>query len=339
MQHYIEAELGVKPDIINGDTSASASHTASRQKRIKAFQALHGFGVLILSPVAVGFGVNIQAANHVVHYTRTWNPAKEDQATDRAYRIGQRKDVYVYYPVVCAEDFMTFDVKLDLLLAYKRGLAEDMLNGSGDVRPGDFNLADVVPAADAKDIDERVSLDMALRMGWQHFECLAGVLWTKRGYNCYRTPGSNDNGVDVVALAADKGQLVQAKTSGTDGAALNWDAVKEVVGGEAFYKRRHPSVDFDKVCITNQFFNRQAQENAALNSVELLDQTHLAGLLEVPPISRTLFHSRRSPRCQPPSRRTRRRFVNRWSSWFAQVAASAIWPASSAATPAASTPG
>ena len=121
---------------------------------------------------------------------------------------------------------------------------------------------------------------MALRMGWQHFECLAGVLWTKRGYDCYRTPGSNDNGVDVVALAAGKGQLVQAKTSGTDGAALNWDAVKEVVGGEAFYKRRHPSVDFDKVCITNQFFNRQAQENAALNSVELLDQTHLAGLLE-----------------------------------------------------------
>lgn len=280
LQHYIEAELGFKPDIINGDTSASASHTASRQKRIKAFQALNGFGVLILSPVAVGFGVNIQAANHVVHYTRTWNPAKEDQATDRAYRIGQKKDVYVYYPVVYAEDFMTFDVKLDLLLAYKRGLAEDMLNGSGDVSPGDFNLVDVVPAADAKDIDERVSLDMALRMGWQHFECLAGVLWTKRGYDCYRTPGSNDNGVDVVALAAGKGQLVQAKTSGTDGAALNWDAVKEVVAGEAFYRRRHPAVDFEKVCITNQFFNRQAHENAALNAVELLDQTHLAGLLE-----------------------------------------------------------
>ena len=279
LQYYIEAELGFRPDIINGDTSASASHTESRQKRIKAFQARSSFGVLILSPVAVGFGVNIQAANHVVHYTRTWNPAKEDQATDRAYRIGQKKDVYVYYPVVCADDFMTFDVKLDLLLAYKRELAEDMLNGAGDVNPGDFNLADVIPTADAKDIDERVGLDMALRMGWQHFECLATVLWTKRGYDCYRTPGSNDNGVDVVALAAGKGQLVQVKTSRTDGAELNWDAVKEVVGGEAFYRRRHPSVDFDKVCITNQFFNRQAQENAALNSVELLNQTHLAGLL------------------------------------------------------------
>lgn len=167
LQHYIGAEFDYKPDIINGDTNASTRHIDSRQKRIKAFQAANGFGVLILSPVAVGFGVNIQAANHVVHYTRTWNPAKEDQATDRAYRIGQKKDVYVYYPIVQAEDFTTFDVKLDQLLAYKRGLAEDMLNGAGDVNPSDFNLLDVVPGADKEGIDERINLDMALRMGWQ----------------------------------------------------------------------------------------------------------------------------------------------------------------------------
>ena len=285
LQHYIEADCGFKADIINGDTSASASAIDSRQKRIKKFQGLAGFGVLILSPVAVGFGVNIQAANHVVHYTRTWNPAKEDQATDRAYRIGQKKDVYVYYPVVFAEDFTTFDVKLDHLLTYKRTLADDMLNGSGDVNPGDFNIVDVVPPSDSGDIDEPVTLDMALRMSWQHFECLAGVLWTKRGYACYRTPGSGDNGVDVVALAAGRGQLIQTKTSGTDGKTVNWDAVKEVVAGEAFYRRRHPGVAFEKVCLTNQFFNRQAHENAGLNSVEMLDQTHLAGLLERHPVT------------------------------------------------------
>src|SRR5690606_11627994 len=107
---------------INGDTEAAASAANSRQKRIKRFQEAPGFGVLILSPVAVGFGVNIQAANHVVHFSRTWNPAKEDQATDRAYRIGQSKPVYVYYPVLRAGDFTTFDVKLDLLLEKKRSL-------------------------------------------------------------------------------------------------------------------------------------------------------------------------------------------------------------------------
>ena len=94
--------------------------------------------LIILSPLAVGFGVNIQAANHVVHYTRTWNPAKEDQATDRAYRIGQTKDVYVYYPVITA-DFITFDMKLDRLLDWKRNLSDDMLNGCGDLLGSDFN--------------------------------------------------------------------------------------------------------------------------------------------------------------------------------------------------------
>lgn len=280
LQHYVETEFGVRPGIINGDTSASSSHVASRQKQINTFQEKPGFGVIILSPGAVGFGINIQAANHVVHYTRTWNPAKEDQATDRAYRIGQLKSVHVYHPVVTAEDFTTFDVKLDQLLTIKRELARDMLNGAGDVTPGDFNIADVVPEADAKDIDERVTLEVALRMGWQHFECLVAVLWSKQGYDCYRTPGTNDNGVDIVALSGRKGQLVQAKTSGTDGAMLGWEAVKDVVTGEAFYQRRHPDIDFEKVCITNQFFNRQAKENAGLNSVKLLDQSDLSIMLE-----------------------------------------------------------
>lgn len=280
LQHYVEVEFGVRSDIINGDTSASASHTQSRQKRIKAFQDKPGFGVIILSPVAVGFGVNIQKANHVIHYTRTWNPAKEDQATDRAYRIGQEKPVYVYYPVVSAHDFTTFDVKLDQLLTYKRKLAEDMLNGAGDIGPGEFSLADVVSDADAIDIDERVSLDTALRMSGQHFECLVGVLWSKLDYDCYRTPSTKDYGVDVVALQGERGKLIQAKTCGTDGTRLGWDAVKEVVAGEAFYKRRHPEIRFEKICITNQFFNSHAVENAALNGVELHDQTDLASLLE-----------------------------------------------------------
>lgn len=140
LQHYIKLVFKYEAVIINGDTSASAKHTDSRQKRIRAFQEAQGFGVLILSPVAVGFGVNIQAANHVIHYTRTWNPAKEDQATDRAYRIGQTKDVYVYYPTVAADDFVTFDVKLDQLLTRKRDLADDMLNGSGTISAEEFDL-------------------------------------------------------------------------------------------------------------------------------------------------------------------------------------------------------
>ncbi|UAK24042.1 DEAD/DEAH box helicase [Sphingomonas nostoxanthinifaciens] len=145
IRHYVREAFGITPDIINGDTSAVASSIDSRQKRIRKFQEQPGFGIIVLSPVAVGFGVNMQAANHVIHFTRTWNPAKEDQATDRAYRIGQTKDVFVYYPTVSAEDFKTFDVKLDELLERKRALAGDMLNGSSDIGLRDFDMDELQP--------------------------------------------------------------------------------------------------------------------------------------------------------------------------------------------------
>lgn len=89
----------------------------------------------------------MQAANHVIHFTRTWNPAKEDQATDRAYRIGQMQEVHVYYPTVAAPDFKTFDVKLDELLAGKRELAGDMLNGTGEIGARDFDMDELRPSA------------------------------------------------------------------------------------------------------------------------------------------------------------------------------------------------
>lgn len=143
LQHYIREVFDLSPVIINGDTSASEANANSRQKQLHEFQKKPGFGVIILSPIAVGFGVNIQAANHVIHFTRTWNPAKEDQATDRAYRIGQTKNVHVYYPVVRARDFQTFDVILDKLLDQKRELASDMLNGSGDIAAGEFVLGEL----------------------------------------------------------------------------------------------------------------------------------------------------------------------------------------------------
>ena len=85
--------------------------------------------------------VNIQAANHVIHYTRCWNPAKEDQATDRAYRIGQIKDVYVYCPQTVAPGWDSFDVTLDRILAAKRALADDIFNGATDVDADEFALS------------------------------------------------------------------------------------------------------------------------------------------------------------------------------------------------------
>jgi hypothetical protein len=280
LQHYIREVFRIRADIINGDTSASSANAESRQKRIKAFRDRSGFDVLILSPLAVGFGVNIQAANHVIHYTRHWNPAKEDQATDRAYRIGQTKDVHVYCPVVGAPDFVTFDVRLDQLLESKRALAQDMLNGSGDVGPGDFNIVDVVPEHARDQVDERVTIDLASRMDWRHFECLVQLLWARQGFECYDTPRSHDNGIDVVGTRASEGVLIQVKAGGSSLAPLGWDAVKEVVGGAALYESRHPSIRFQKVCVTNHAFNEQARVNADLNRVMLVERPQLVRLLQ-----------------------------------------------------------
>ncbi|MBP8276828.1 MAG: restriction endonuclease, partial [Propionivibrio sp.] len=281
LQHYIEVRFKYKTDIINGDTTAAAERADNRQRRIKAFQERPGFGVIILSPVAVGFGVNIQAANHVIHYTRTWNPAKEDQATDRAYRIGQTKDVYVYYPVVRAEDFVTFDVKLDQLLSRKRELATDMLNGSGDLGTNDFDIGDVVPPGEAEGINPRIDIGTTNSMSGRYFEGLVAALWAKQGHGMVLlTPHAGDHGVDVVIIAGEQGMLIQAKQSTRDDARLGWDAVRDVVGGEAHYRRRFPNIEFQKYVITNQRFNGDAHAQAEKNQVLLIERSKLEDMLE-----------------------------------------------------------
>ncbi|WP_250160085.1 helicase-related protein [Caloranaerobacter azorensis] len=83
--------------------------------------------MLILSPRASGVGLNIVGANHVIHYTREWNPAIEKQATDRVYRIGQEKDVFVYYPICTSSLGVTVEERLDGLLEDKKKLFKDVI--------------------------------------------------------------------------------------------------------------------------------------------------------------------------------------------------------------------
>jgi SNF2 family DNA or RNA helicase len=133
LKRILLERFGLNVTTVNGDSNTSSKKGLTRQNLIDRFQATTGFNVIILSTTAVGFGVNIQKANHVIHYTRSWNPAKEDQATDRAYRIGQDKEVFVYYPSIAANDFDTFEIKLDRLLSSKRALADDMLQPSREL--------------------------------------------------------------------------------------------------------------------------------------------------------------------------------------------------------------
>ncbi len=118
-------DLPAPPGIINGGTPGE-----QRQRIVNAFQASPpGFGLLVLSPKAAGIGLTITAANHVIHLSRWWNPAVEDQCNDRAYRIGQVRPVTIHLPMAIFPDHRdsSFDLTLDGLLQHKRKLSREML--------------------------------------------------------------------------------------------------------------------------------------------------------------------------------------------------------------------
>ncbi|MDX3744711.1 DEAD/DEAH box helicase [Pseudomonas sp.] len=118
---WLDQIYGLNVSVINGDTKAVATRAEdmTRKRLIAEFEAHGGFNVLIMSPVAAGGGLTVIGANHVVHLERHWNPAKEAQASDRVYRIGQTKPVFVHLPAVTHPQFDSFDVHLDRLLRGK----------------------------------------------------------------------------------------------------------------------------------------------------------------------------------------------------------------------------
>lgn len=123
---WLEQIFGVRVEIINGDTQAvtSKKDSLTRKGIISQFENAPGFGILIMSPIAAGVGLTIVGANNVIHLERHWNPAKESQATDRVYRIGQKKDVNIYLPALHHPEFKSFDVNLDRLLSKKINLKD-----------------------------------------------------------------------------------------------------------------------------------------------------------------------------------------------------------------------
>jgi SNF2 family DNA or RNA helicase len=98
-----------------------------RDPMVRRFQAPNGPRVFILSLKAGGTGLNLTAANHVFHFDRWWNPAVENQATDRAFRIGQTRNVQVH-KFICGG---TLEERIDEMIESKRALAESVL-GAGE---------------------------------------------------------------------------------------------------------------------------------------------------------------------------------------------------------------
>jgi non-specific serine/threonine protein kinase len=96
-----------------------------RQGMVESFQENDRIPFMVLSLKAGGIGLNLTAASHVIHFDRWWNPAVENQATDRAYRIGQKKNVLVH-KFVCRG---TIEERIDELIASKQQLSDEILSG------------------------------------------------------------------------------------------------------------------------------------------------------------------------------------------------------------------
>ena len=120
---HLERSLRTEVAFLHGGTPMAA-----RDEMVRRFQDdPRGPRILVLSVKAGGTGLNLTAASHVFHYDRWWNPAVEDQATDRAHRIGQKRAVQVHV-LLCAG---TVEERVDELLERKRGLASKII-GSGE---------------------------------------------------------------------------------------------------------------------------------------------------------------------------------------------------------------
>ena len=124
--------------MLSGDTAVG-----KRKELVKTFQEDERVPFFVLSLKAGGSGLTLTAASHVVHFDRWWNPAVENQATDRAFRIGQKRNVLVH-KFVCRG---TIEERIDALIESKRQMAEELLGGGGEINLtelGDRELLDLV---------------------------------------------------------------------------------------------------------------------------------------------------------------------------------------------------
>jgi non-specific serine/threonine protein kinase len=110
--------------VLHGETEIK-----KRKERVRQFQEDENIPFFVLSLKAGGAGLNLTAASHVVHFDRWWNPAVENQATDRAFRIGQNKNVLVH-KFICRG---TVEDKIDQLIESKEQLAGDLLGGGSEM--------------------------------------------------------------------------------------------------------------------------------------------------------------------------------------------------------------
>lgn len=199
LQKVIESHFG-PVQIINGNAKSGTISNTARQRVINMFENTDGFGALILSPEVAGVGLTITAANNVVHYGRWWNPAKEAQATDRVFRLGQERDVNVYQLLSSSEQYQTFDENLHLMLARKSALAREFLVPSESMNISESDLlSDLAKAADLNPSRSDFGNTRVDSLSHTEFEALVALFWRRQGYEVSLLPNDLPERIKLVA--------------------------------------------------------------------------------------------------------------------------------------------
>ncbi len=125
LQRFLGERFGRPGLVLHGGTPVKR-----RQSLVRSFQTEEEVPFMVLSLKAGGTGLNLTAANHVIHFDRWWNPAVENQATDRAFRIGQKRNVLVH-KFVCQG---TVEERIDKMIADKQKLSDKILTGGAETK-------------------------------------------------------------------------------------------------------------------------------------------------------------------------------------------------------------
>jgi SNF2 family DNA or RNA helicase/HJR/Mrr/RecB family endonuclease len=262
--------LARRPLIINGDKSP-----LQRQKFVDEFQqAGAGFDVMLLGPKAGGVGLTLTAANHVIHLYRWWNPAIEDQSTDRVHRIGQQKEVHVYYPIAEHPVYgqSSFDWRLNALLEKKRHLSRDILLPPQSTAE-DISAIYSQTVMDGMDVSFAQTLANIDRMGGKDFEKWVETQLKNSGFSTSLTPDSHDGKVDVLAYRKDRlCIIIQCKQTTNYQKNCQADVVTELLSARHLHKKP----DSLLVGVTNAVsFSKNQCEQARQSGILLFSRADL----------------------------------------------------------------
>ena len=276
MQAFVAQWLRSEFGLVNVRTVNGATTIARRKQYVAEFQrhmeADGGFDAMILSPRAAGVGLTLTAATHVIHLSRWWNPAVEEQCNDRIYRIGQTRDVTVHLPLAIHPGYResSFDCVLNDLMHRKTSLARAALWPPTN---SDYDNGILVTGIVGVDPFDPTTVD---NLDWAGFEnWIEDRARDSNDWEVSHTPLSGDGGADAVLRHRSRranAALVQAKHTTDRQRSIGESAVREVLYAKERYEVHNPQL----VVITNACgFTKGARKLALENDVKLVDRDRL----------------------------------------------------------------